>query len=90
MIAGSTSCFEAVKTMLMALFTEDYIMSHSISGKKTTMVSNDDVKNPYNPKLYNVMTSLVKEKFPGTKTSDITPNVHALQRSILRKKNKLY
>ena len=90
MIQNTTDLYDAVKVTLLALFDENYILSHSVSGKKTWKVGADaKVKDPYDPTLYDLMVSLVREKFPATKKSANTPKVHALQRSIKRSRRQV-
>jgi hypothetical protein len=77
-IAHTDQVYSAVKTLMLMLFSEAYISSHSISGKAAN--TKLKAKPPFDTRLYNIMISLVKEKYPAVATKEITEKVHSVQK----------
>ena len=77
--------YPAVKQLMLMLFPEDYIVSHSISGKASN--SQSRAKPPFDGRLFQVMINILKEKFDVT-TKEITEKVHSVQKFIMKKKKQ--
>ncbi|KAG1652238.1 hypothetical protein GQR58_026447 [Nymphon striatum] len=52
--------YPAVKSLLLKLFLEAYILAHSVSGKASN--GKNFAKPPFDSRLYGVMLSILKEK----------------------------
>ena len=79
--------YPAVKQFMLMSFPEDYIVSHSISGKASN--SQSRAQPPFDGRLFQVMINILKEKF-DVRTKEITEKVHSVQKFIMKKKkNKL-
>lgn len=74
--------YPAVKILLLKLFPESYIVSHSVSGKASN--SKCSAKPAFDARLYGIMITTLKEKF-GSSTKEITEKVHSVQKYLQRK-----
>ena len=72
--------YECVKVLLCMLFSAEYILSHSVSGKASN--SKTERKPPYDSRLYGAMVTALKSKFPNIKYKVITEKVHSVQKWI--------
>ncbi|XP_045178479.1 uncharacterized protein LOC123538438 [Mercenaria mercenaria] len=71
------SLFECCKKLL-ALFSTDYITTHSVTGRRAN--TSTEPKPKFDPRLYACLSKVLKEKFPGTKDTEITLKVRAVQK----------
>ncbi|XP_053405861.1 uncharacterized protein LOC128546157 isoform X2 [Mercenaria mercenaria] len=77
MICHEDSLFECCKKLL-ALFSTDYITTHSVTGRRAN--TSTEPKPKFDPRLYACLSKVLKEKFPGTKDTEITLKVRAVQK----------
>ncbi|KAG1652239.1 hypothetical protein GQR58_026447 [Nymphon striatum] len=59
-IGHADDLYPAVKSLLLKLFLEAYILAHSVSGKASN--GKNFAKPPFDSRLYGVMLSILKEK----------------------------
>lgn len=78
--------YPAVKTLMLMLFPESYIKTHSISGKPCN--SKQAAKPPFDSRLYNIMIGIIKEKY-GSANKEITEKVHSIQKWAQKQKKGL-
>ncbi|XP_063441976.1 histone-lysine N-methyltransferase, H3 lysine-79 specific-like [Mytilus trossulus] len=81
-ISHIDSLYTAVKTLLLQLFPESYILSHSVSGKAAN--TKTVAKPQFDSRLYGVFVKILKEKF-GSTTKEITEKVHSVQKYLQKK-----
>ena len=81
-IGHADDLYPAVKILLLKLFPEAYIVSHSVSGKASN--SKNHAKPPFDSRLYGVMLCILKEKF-GSSSKEVTEKVHSVQKFINKK-----
>lgn len=80
-IAHVDDLYSAVKILMLKLFTESYIISHSVTGKPSN--SKIEAKPQFDRRLYNMLLSVIKNKFgSSTPSKDVTAKVHSVQRWI--------
>ena len=84
----ATQEFEGVEKVMRLAFTEEEIISNSVTGKASN--SKSAAKQPYDPDKFAVVCKVLYEKFQGLESSKskLTQKIHAVQKKILRKKNK--
>lgn len=73
--------YEAVKCLMLKLFSKDYIVTHSVSGKAAN--SKTANKCQFDSRLYFAMLGVLKEKF-DVKNKDITEKVHSVQKFVAK------
>ena len=85
-VSHTDKVYDTVKILLLKLFSEDYIQSHSVSGKagNTTKAA----KPAFDGRLYSAMIAIVKDKYKDIKTKDITEKVHSVQKVLFRQGKK--
>lgn len=80
-IALLDDLYSAVKTLMLKLFPESYIISHSVTGKPSN--SKIEAKPQFDRRLYNILLPVIKNKFgSSTPSKDVTAKVHSVQRWI--------
>ncbi|KAH3721382.1 hypothetical protein DPMN_064305 [Dreissena polymorpha] len=67
-ISHEDNMYSAVKILILNLFPERYIISHSVTGKASN--SKLDAKPQFDRRLYNIFLSVIKNKFGSIK--DVT------------------
>lgn len=78
-IAHVDDLYSAVKILMLKLFPESYIISHSVTGKPSN--SKVEAKPQFDRRLYNVLLLVIKNKFgSSTPSKDVTAKVHSVQR----------
>ncbi len=82
-VSKSCTLFGAVKSALMAIFSIDYILSHSVSGKKAN-IQQQNIKSPYDPVAFQQLTNILQEKYPEASKADITRKCHSVQKALKR------
>lgn len=83
LIANSTSVFNTVYLLLRRLFTEEEIMSHSVSGRASS--SKAVAKPRFNTAKLDLLKSLVIELHKEITASQITCEIQAVQKSLKTK-----
>ena len=83
LVQRAPTLFAAVKAYMLHVFTPEYIMEHTCSGKKAK--SGIDVKPQMDANVLNRMKKLIKEKWPETRDPDITVKVNTLRFKIAHK-----
>ncbi len=75
--------YAATRVLMLTLFTEEYIRTHSVSGRASnTTMKAKPIFDVFDGRLYNNMLGTMRAKFPSLKTSDIIAKVHAVQKSL--------
>ena len=77
-ISHTDKVYDAVKILLLKLFSEEYILTHIVSGKASN--SKLLAKPAFDMRLYSTMVLLLKEKFEGLTSKVITEKVHSVQK----------
>lgn len=83
LIANSTSVFNTVNVLLRRLFTEEEIMSHSVSGRASS--SKAVAKPRFNTAKLDLLKGLVIELHKEITASQITCEIQAVQKSLKTK-----
>lgn len=73
LIVNETKVQRAVKTLLLAQFSEAYIANHSITGRASN--NNTPAKPQMDIKAISVIRAIIKEKFPGPEANDLAINL---------------
>lgn len=81
-ISHTDGLYTAVKILILMLFPESYILSHSITGKPSN--SKVEAKPPFDTRLYNILLTIIKEKY-GLSAKEITAKVHSVQKWVQKK-----
>ncbi|XP_033733447.1 uncharacterized protein LOC117322617 [Pecten maximus] len=85
-ISHTDTLYVAVRILLLLLFPEDYIISHSVSGKAANSKTE---KNPsFDSRLFGIFLRILKSKFPNNSAKDVTEKIHSVQKSIMKKQSK--
>ena len=85
-ISHTDKVYDAVKILLLKLFSEEYILNHSVSGKASN--SKLLAKPAFDLRLYSAMVLLLKEKFEGLASKVITEKVHSVQKILMKQHKK--
>ena len=80
LISNSTSVFNTVNLLMRRLFTEEEIISHSVSGKASN--SKTVAKPKFNLAKLELLKSLVIELHKEITSSQITSKIQAVQKSV--------
>ena len=80
LISNSTSVFNTVNLLMRRLFTEEEIISHSVSGKASN--SKTVAKPKFNLAKLELLNSLVIELHKEITSSQITSKIQAVQKSV--------
>ena len=80
LIFNSTSVFNTVNLLMRRLFTEEEIISHSVSGKASN--SKTLAKPKFNLAKLELLKSLVIEMHKEITSSQITSKIQAVQKSV--------
>lgn len=84
-VAHTDELYAGIKTLMLMLFPENYIITHSISGKPSN--SKMEAKPELDSRLYNMLLSIVKQKF-GTSSKDVTAKVQSVMKWVQKKSKK--
>ncbi len=87
MISHIDKLYDAVKTLLRNLFPDNYILSHSVSGKAANKAA--VAKPPFDARLYNILITVIKSKFLNTTSKEITEKVHSVQKYVAKIKTSV-
>ena len=85
-ISHTDKAYQAVRILLGKLFSEDYILSHSVSGKASNWKHN--AKPAFDQRIFSTMVGIIKKKFTNVVTKEITEKVHSVQKVLIRKIKK--
>lgn len=75
--------YDCVRILLFKLYSTEYIINHSVSGKKVSR--GGDVKERFDAETFQVLEKLVKDKCQSANSCDVTSEVHSVQRGLKRK-----
>ena len=78
MICHTDSVFDACEKLLLALFSTEYMISHSITGRRAN--THTEAKPKIDERLYACFLKVIKAKFPVCKETEITSKVQAVQK----------
>lgn len=77
MIEHVDGLFDSCKKLLLALFPNEYIISHSVTGRRANTMT--EPKPKFETRLYDCFSKLIKEKFK-VKDTEITQKVQSIQK----------
>lgn len=77
MIEHVDGLFNSCKKLLLALFPNEYIISHSVTGLHANTMT--EPKPKFDSRLYDCFSKLIKEKF-HVKYTEITLKVQSVQK----------
>ena len=78
--------YTAAKTLLGSLFTQQELLSHSVSGKAPNTTT--PAKPKFDSRKYSLFDNIMREKFLTLKSKDITAKVQGVQKSLQRENSK--
>lgn len=79
--------YDVVKCLLLKLFPDAYILSHSVSGMAAN--SKTGKKPAFGSRLYSAFVTMVKEKFPSASSKEITEKVHSVPKNLKNEEKKI-